>query len=165
MSRCDLKLNHASAAWLRSQLIFRPLVEPKSLLSLSHSAKLPKFWKNPVFCWHCMTAFDKPLSSKTSLEWVLFIEYYEFYKPCEMFCLKLSIFWEICTHKMGGGGRELYNRLMYIAPSSDHSLLTLNLPFKVILYRDLRLFSASRVKILHFSKENSFKSTNTIIWL
>ena len=29
--------------------------------------------------------------------------------------------------------REFYHRLMYKAPSSDHSLLTLNLPFKVIL--------------------------------
>ena len=30
---------------------------------------------------------------------------------------------------------EFYHRFMYIAPSSDHSLLTLNLPFKVILRR------------------------------
>ena len=35
---------------------------------------------------------------------------------------------------------KFHHRFMYIAPSSDHSLLTPNLPFKVVL-RDLRLFS------------------------
>ena len=35
----------------------------------------------------------------------------------------------------GGGGQEFYHRFMYIAPSSDSSLLTLNLLFKVILKR------------------------------
>ena len=32
-------------------------------------------------------------------------------------------------------GGAFYHRFMFIAPSSDHSLLTLNLPFKVILRR------------------------------
>ena len=27
------------------------------------------------------------------------IEFYEFWKPCELFCLKPSIFWEICNNK------------------------------------------------------------------
>ena len=31
--------------------------------------------------------------------------------------------------------REFYHRFMYIAPSSDHSMINLNLPFKVILRR------------------------------
>ena len=32
-----------------------------------------------------------------------------------------------------GMPRELYHRFMYVAPSSDHSLLTLKLPFTIIL--------------------------------
>ena len=34
-----------------------------------------------------------------------------------------------------GGGRQVYHILMHIASSSDCSLPTLNLPFKVILRR------------------------------
>ena len=39
------------------------------------------------------------------------------------------------TKKEGGGGilQKLYHIFMYIAPFSDHSLLTPNMPFKVIL--------------------------------
>ena len=42
-------------------------------------------------------------------------------------------FWEIKKKKLGGGGQELYHRFMYIAPSGDCSLLTLNLPVEVLL--------------------------------
>ena len=72
----------------------------------------------------------------------IILEFYEFQKPCELFCLKPSIFWAICTRKSNFSGsppppppREFYHRFMYIAPSNDHLLLTHNLPFKVILRR------------------------------
>ena len=39
----------------------------------------------------------------------------------------------------GGGAFEFYHGYKY--PSSDHSLLTLNLPFKVYSKQALRLFS------------------------
>ena len=74
-------------------------------------------------------------SEKISNWWVL--ELYEFYKPCELFCLKPSIFCEICTQKKNWGDAPLRkcHRFLYIAYFSDHSLLTLKLSFKVILRR------------------------------
>ena len=50
---------------------------------------------------------------------------------------------------------------MYIAPSSDHSLLTLNLPFKGIL----RGFEVCLPLQLQKIDDSSCKSTNTISWL
>ena len=47
-----------------------------------------------------------------------------------------------------GGGRKFYQRLMYFR---DHSLRTLNLPFKVILRRFLGCCLMSVVRMLHFS--------------
>ena len=35
---------------------------------------------------------------------VLYKEFYEFYKPCNLFCLKPSIFWEIFLFFFFGGG-------------------------------------------------------------
>ena len=96
-------------------------------------------------------------------------------KPCELFCLKVkpSIFWEICKDLLfwGGPSRILYDRLMYIAPSNDHSLLTLNLPFKVILRRRFwhcflyTVWSENYCCTFPKIDENSFKSTNTTLWL
>ena len=69
--------------------------------------------------------------------WVLLIRVLWILKPCELFCLKPSIVWKICkkktTHKFLGWPGECYHRFMYIALSTDNSLLTLKLPFKVIL--------------------------------
>ena len=56
-----------------------------------------------------------------------------------------------------------YHRFMYTAPSSDHSLLTLNLPFKVIW----GCFLCLEWECCTFQKidENSFLSTTTILSL
>ena len=51
---------------------------------------------------------------------------------------------------------------MYIAPSSDYSLLTIKLPFKVILRRFEVVFWCLEGEMLHTFQtidENSFKST------
>ena len=54
----------------------------------------------------------------------------------------------------------------YLAPSSDHSLLNLNVPLKSIIRR-FEVFSDVWSENELFTKidENSFKSTNTILWL
>ena len=51
--------------------------------------------------------------------------------------MKASIFLEICTHTqiLGPLVNFTIGLKMYISPSSNCSLLTLNLPFKVILRR------------------------------
>ena len=56
-----------------------------------------------------------------------FISNYQCFEKCALKNIK----------KWGGGGgsQEFYHRFMYKALSSDSSLLTLNLPFKVILRR------------------------------
>ena len=55
--------------------------------------------------------------------------------------LKPSIFWENCIKlTFSGCPRKFYHRVMYIAPSSGHISLNLNMLFKFIL-RSLRLFS------------------------
>ena len=65
-----------------------------------------------------------------------------------------------------GCPREFYHRFIYIAPSSDLSLLSLNVPLKWF-YGGLMVFSNVRSEnAAPFFKqidENSFKSTNTII--
>ena len=53
-------------------------------------------------------------------------------KSCKLFCLKSSIFGEK-KQKNLGCPQEFYHRFMCKAPSSGHSLLNLNVPFKVIL--------------------------------
>ena len=55
-----------------------------------------------------------------------------------------------------------YNRFRYMAPSSDHPLLTLKLPFKVILRRFQAVFWCLELERCAFQKtdENSFKSAN-----
>ena len=89
-----------------------------------------------------------------------------------MFCLKPSLFLEICKKlSFSGCHQKVYHRFMYIAPSSDHSLLTPNLPFKVILREFEVVFWCLEWECCTFQKidENSFKSTNTIkvlhVWL
>ena len=59
--------------------------------------------------------------------------------------------------------QEFYHRFMYIAPSSDHSLLIPNLPFKVILRKFEVVFWCLEWECCTFQKtdENSFKSSNT----
>ena len=61
-----------------------------------------------------------------------FIEFYDFKKPCELFCLKPSIFSEskTTTTKQNKNTKEFlgcpwkcYHRFMYIAPSSDNSYI------------------------------------------
>ena len=71
-------------------------------------------------------------------------------KPCDLFCLK-SLFWEICK-KLLGCLQQFYHRFMYITPSSDHSLITLNLPVKVILQRFEVVFWCLELKCCTFQK-------------
>ena len=55
--------------------------------------------------------------------------------------------------------------LLYVAPSSDRSLLTFNLPFKVILRRFIVVFWCLKLRMLHCfqtTDENWLKTTNTI---
>ena len=60
--------------------------------------------------------------------------------------------------------REFHHRFMYIASSSDHSLLTLKLPFKVVLWRFKVLHLCLKWEWCTFKKtENSYKSTITIM--
>ena len=56
---------------------------------------------------------------------------------------------------------------MYIAPSSGHISLNLNMPFKLILRRFEVVFWCLKWECCTFWKidGNSFKSTNTILWL
>ena len=62
---------------------------------------------------------------------------------------------------------ELYDSLCTDAPSSDHSLLTLNLPCEVIVRKFEVVFWFLEWECCTFEKinENSFQSTNTILWL
>ena len=59
---------------------------------------------------------------------------------------------------------RILRRFMYITPSSDHSLLTLKLPFKVILRTFKVVFWCLEWEWCTFKEtdENSFNSTNTI---
>ena len=61
-----------------------------------------------------------------------------------------------------------FTSFMYIAPSSDHSLMTLNLPFMVLIRRCEVVFWFLEWECCTFQKndENSIISTNTILlWL
>ena len=63
--------------------------------------------------------------------------------------------------KILGGPWEFHQRLIYIAPSSDRSLLILNLSFNVI-WRRFEVFSDVWSEMLHVQKinSNSFIFTN-----
>ena len=66
--------------------------------------------------------------------------------------------------KNSGYPREFYHRFMYIAPSTDHSLIILNLPFQVILSKFEVVFWCLEWEWYTFQKiyENSFESINTV---
>ena len=73
--------------------------------------------------------------------------------------------WKFCNNNKNklGCPRELYHRFMYIVLSSDHQLLILNVPFKMILKKIEVVFWCLEWELCKFRKtdENSFKSTNT----
>ena len=62
---------------------------------------------------------------------------------------------------------KFYHRFMFIAPSGDHSLLILKLPFKVILKTFEVVFWCLEWEWCTVKKigETSFKSTNTLLAL
>ena len=66
---------------------------------------------------------------------------------------------------LAGCPEEFNHRFMYIAPSSDCSLVTPHLPFKVILQRFKVVFWCLEWKCCTFQKidENSFQSTNMLL--
>ena len=69
--------------------------------------------------------------------------------------------------KKSGCPREFYPGFMYRAPSSDHSLITLNLPLKAILRSFEIVFWCVEWECCAFQKidEQSFISTNTMaLW-
>ena len=70
--------------------------------------------------------------------------------------------WRSCFFYWGGGG--FYHLFIHITPSRECSLLTLNLPFKVILRRFEVVSWCLEWECCTFQNidENSFKSTNTM---
>ena len=62
---------------------------------------------------------------------------------------------------------KFYHSVMYIAPSRGHISLNFNMPFKLILRRFQVVFWCLEWECCTFWKidGNSFKSTNTILWL
>ena len=66
-----------------------------------------------------------------------------------------------------GCPRKFYHRVMHIAPSTGHISLTFNMPFKLIVRRCEVVFWCLEWECCTFWKidGNSFKSTNTILWL
>ena len=85
-------------------------------------------------------------------------------KALESFCLKPSIFWENCIKlTFSGCPRKFSHRVMYIAPSSGHISLNINMPFKLILRRFEVVFWCLEWECCTFWKTDgySFKSTNT----
>ena len=87
-------------------------------------------------------------------------------KPCESFCLNPSISRENCQKlTFLRCSWKFYHRVTYMAPSSGHISLNLNMPFKFILRRFEVVFWCLEWECCTFWKidGNSFKSTNTIL--
>ena len=61
----------------------------------------------------------------------IFISFIKVLKPCELFCLKLAIYFEKYAKKNSPPPENFTCRFVYIAPSNDNSLLTLKLTIKV----------------------------------
>ena len=79
--------------------------------------------------------------------------FYELSKPCESLCLK-SIIWEKWIKlTFSGCPRKFYHRFMYIAPSSGHALLNLNVPLKFDSKEVWGCFLMSGVRMLLFLKD------------
>ena len=66
---------------------------------------------------------------------------------------------------ISGSPREFYHRFVCIAPSSDHSLLSLNLPFKVILWRFEVVFWCLEWKCCTVQKIDENHSNPPIPWI
>ena len=86
-----------------------------------------------------------------------------------MICVKPSLFWKICTHtKSFRSPQEYFCRFMYITPSrasSDHLLLILNLPFKVILRRfEADVFLCLEWECCHFKRLMKIHSNPPILY-
>ena len=111
------------------------------------------------------------------MPWVSFVEFYEFLKACEWFCMK-PIFWrKTCKHlTILGCPRNVYRRFMYIAPSCRCSLMNPNLPYRFILRRlevafwclewECCTFFSSNPPVLYFSSNIYVRyETTWIIWI
>ena len=90
------------------------------------------------------------------------IEFYEFLKPHKGTINTLRNLHKL-KQTFAGCPQEFYYRFMYIAPSSDHSMLTPHLPFNVILRKFEVVFWCLEWECCTFQKIydfSSFKSTN-----
>ena len=105
--------------------------------------------------------------NKKFLCWILFMSFMNSKCLVNCFVWCHQEFEEFAKDKIYGGPPEFYHRLMYIAPSGDRSVLTLNLPFTVTRWRFEVVSWCLEWECCTFWKtdENSFKSTNTIMAL
>ena len=87
--------------------------------------------------------------------------------PVDLFVWNHQFSEKIAKLKFSGCPRKFYHRIIYIAPSSGHISLNFNMPFKLILRRFEVIFWCLEWECCTFWKKdgNSFKSTNTILWL
>ena len=125
---------------------------------------LSHYWTSPL---KPMYSFGKWSKWKISLMGIV-CRIVRVLKALWILCLKPSILWENCIKPTFlGCPRKFYHRVMYIAPSNGHISLNYNIPFKLVLRRFEVVFWCLEWERCTFKKtdENSFKSTNTILWL
>ena len=94
-------------------------------------------------------------SEQKTLMGFVFIEFYDSKSPMNCFVRNHQYF-EIFAPpppKKRDAPENFYQSFMYIAPSSDCSLLTPNLPFKVILRKFEVVSRGLKVIIMHISKD------------
>ena len=105
---------------------------------------------------------------KISLEWVLFYRVVRVLKALWIVWSEtINIMRKLHKTNIFGDAPENFTiGLWYIAPSSGHELMNLDLPFKLILRRFEVVFWCVEWVCCTFWKinGNSFKSTNTILW-
>ena len=84
-----------------------------------------------------------------------------------VFSETINILRKLHKNNIFGMPRKFYHRVMYIAPSSGHELLSFNFPFKYILKRFKIVLWCLEWECCTFQKIDgySFKCTNTILWL
>ena len=88
--------------------------------------------------------------------------------PVNLFVWNHQFFWENCIKlTFSGCPRKFYHRVMHIAPSSGHISLNCNMPFKLFLEMCEVVYWCLEWECCTFWKidGNSYKSTNTILWL
>ena len=142
-------VNHANDINLLKPMIYNPWCE----LSLKPMYSFGKWWK-----W------------KMSLMGFVYRVVWVLKALCIFLSETIHFLRKLHKTKILGCPRKFSHRVMYIhvAPSSGHISLNSNMPFRLILKKEVcGCFLMSGVRMLHFRKidGNSFKSINTILWL